>query len=142
MEKLRNLKKVADELKTEINKQYTFLEIDIDGIFKPLILLMKKKYVANKLTNFEEILVGGTSQPKFSLEYKGIELVRRDGCKLARDIQEQVINIMIKSEDCELDTRYQQIIDLFTRLHSEITDHSKYPLEHFLFSKQLSKKPK
>lgn len=33
---------------------------------------MKKKYVANKLTNFEEILVGGATQPRFSLEYKGI----------------------------------------------------------------------
>lgn len=33
---------------------------------------MKKKYVANKLTNFEEILVGASNQPKFSLEYKGI----------------------------------------------------------------------
>jgi DNA polymerase elongation subunit (family B) len=40
---------------------YTFLEIDIDGIFKPLILLMKKKYVANKLCNFDEIIMGGTT---------------------------------------------------------------------------------
>ena len=59
-DKLRVLKKIADELKSEINKQYTFLEIDIDGIFKPLILLMKKKYVANKLSNFEDILVGAS----------------------------------------------------------------------------------
>lgn len=46
---------------------------------------MKKKYVANKLTNFDEILSGFSKEPKFSLEFKGIETVRRDGCKLARD---------------------------------------------------------
>lgn len=34
------------------------LEIDIDGIFKPIILLMKKKYVANKLLNFDRIING------------------------------------------------------------------------------------
>ena len=57
-EKLKGLKTIADELKEDINKMYTFLEIDIDSIFKPLILLMKKKYVANKLTNFDEIITG------------------------------------------------------------------------------------
>lgn len=60
MDKLKKLKKIADEIKIEINKQYHSLEIDIDGIFKPLILLMKKKYVANKLTNFEDILIGAS----------------------------------------------------------------------------------
>ena len=48
---------------------------------------MKKKYVANKLTNFDEIILGTATQPEFSLEFKGIEIVRRDGCKIARDTQ-------------------------------------------------------
>ena len=47
--KLWEIKKIADDLKGRINKEYDNLEIDIDGIFKPLILLMKKKYVARKL---------------------------------------------------------------------------------------------
>ena len=56
------------------------LEIDIDGIFKPIILLMKKKYVANKLMNFDRIIAGADDKLEFNLEYKGIEVVRRDGC--------------------------------------------------------------
>lgn len=48
-------------MRVEINGKYTFLEIDVDGIFKPLILLMKKKYVANKLKNFEDILIGAST---------------------------------------------------------------------------------
>lgn len=52
---------------------------------------MKKKYVANKLINFDEIIAGLQKEPKFSLEYKGIEIVRRDGCKIARDVLQKVI---------------------------------------------------
>jgi DNA polymerase elongation subunit (family B) len=51
-EKLFEIKTIADDLKKSINKEYVNLEIDIDGIFKPILLLMKKKYVANKLQNF------------------------------------------------------------------------------------------
>jgi DNA polymerase alpha subunit A len=95
IDKIMLVKKAADEHKADINKLYTVLEIDIDGVFKPLILLMKKKYVANKLMNFDEILTRLSHEPKFHLECKGIETVRRDGCKLARDTLEKVINILV-----------------------------------------------
>lgn len=52
------IRNIAEELKKNINKEYDNLEIDVDGIFKPLILLMKKKYVANKLTNYDRIIAG------------------------------------------------------------------------------------
>ena len=52
---------VAEELKDRINREYKSLEIDVDGIFKPIILLMKKKYVARKLANYDKV-VGGVSK--------------------------------------------------------------------------------
>ena len=58
---------MADELKKNINKEYDNLEIDIDGIFKPLILLMKKKYVARKLLNYEKIFVGIDKELVFNI---------------------------------------------------------------------------
>jgi len=33
----------------QVNKRYKLLEIDIDGIFKRMLLLQKKKYAAVKL---------------------------------------------------------------------------------------------
>ena len=57
MDKIEQLNVVAKKLKKDINNEYTKLEIDIDGIFKPLLLIMKKKYVAMKLKNFDEVLV-------------------------------------------------------------------------------------
>lgn len=71
-------------MKKNINKEYVNLEIDVDGIFKPLILLMKKKYVARKLTNYDRVIAGIDQKLDFNIEYKGIEVVRRDGFELAR----------------------------------------------------------
>ena len=76
---------------------------------------------------------------KFSLEYKGIEIVRRDGCKIARDTQEDIIKILVRTDDSELDDRYNEIYEYFVKLKDEL--RSK-PKDHFLFSKQLTKNPK
>ncbi len=59
---------------------------------------MKKKYVANKLTNFEKIIVGIDSEPNFHLEYKGIEVVRRDGCEVARSSLKKILEILMNSK--------------------------------------------
>lgn len=55
------------------------LEIDIDGVFKPLNLIAKKKYMAKKLVNFDKVVAKGVA-PVFTVEYKGIEVAKRDGC--------------------------------------------------------------
>lgn len=40
---------MGQKLKAEVNKLYTCLEIEIDGVFKSLLLLKKKKYAALKV---------------------------------------------------------------------------------------------
>jgi DNA polymerase alpha subunit A len=37
---------IGNTIKTEINKMYKLLELEIDGIFRFLLLLKKKKYAA------------------------------------------------------------------------------------------------
>ena len=41
--------RVGGEVKRQVNKRYRMLEIEIDGIFKCMLLLKKKKYAAVKL---------------------------------------------------------------------------------------------
>ena len=41
--------KLGGEVKRQVNKRYRMLEIEIDGIFKCMLLLKKKKYAAVKL---------------------------------------------------------------------------------------------
>lgn len=43
--------KIGNNIKKEINKHYKCLEIEIDGVFKPLLLFRKKKYAAKKMAN-------------------------------------------------------------------------------------------
>lgn len=58
---------MGNDLKKLINKQFKSLEIEIDGIFKSMLLLKKKKYAALKLMGKE-----------FVREVKGLDMVRRD----------------------------------------------------------------
>lgn len=37
---------IGQKIKKEINKKYWTLEIELDGVFKSLLLLKKKKYAA------------------------------------------------------------------------------------------------
>jgi DNA polymerase alpha subunit A len=43
---------MGKHLKQEVNVLYKCLEIEIDGVFKSLLLLKKKKYAALKIENW------------------------------------------------------------------------------------------
>lgn len=66
-------------MKNEVNKLYRLLEIDIDGVFKSMLLLKKKKYAALSVT------VEADGKEKLTQEMKGLDIVRRDWCDLAKD---------------------------------------------------------
>lgn len=67
------------QVKAEVNKLYKLLEIDIDGVFKSLLLLKKKKYAA--------LVVENQGEGRYSVkqELKGLDIVRRDWCDLAKE---------------------------------------------------------
>lgn len=50
-ERLVNVLKPIQGLLQNINKVFKKLEIAVDGVFKPMLLLKKKKYAALKLAN-------------------------------------------------------------------------------------------
>lgn len=54
------------------------LELDIDGIYKRLLLLKKKKYAALAVDLNDEYAI--------TQELKGLDIVRRDWSQLAKDI--------------------------------------------------------
>jgi DNA polymerase alpha subunit A len=56
------------------------LELDIDGIYKKLLLLKKKKYAGLAIDLNNENLE--------TTELKGLDIVRRDWSVLAKDIGE------------------------------------------------------
>jgi DNA polymerase alpha subunit A len=64
-------------IKQHINKIYRNIELDIDGVYKYLLLLKKKKYAA--------LTVAKTTSGDFVYkpEMKGLDIVRRDWSKIA-----------------------------------------------------------
>lgn len=40
------VKEIGNQVKREVNKLYKSLELDLDGVFKSMLLLKKKKYAA------------------------------------------------------------------------------------------------
>ena len=74
------------------------MEIDIDGVFKCLLLLRKKKYAALTIVS---------RNPKDNIlqcqqELKGLDVVRRDWCPLAKQIGERVIGEILSGQSCDV----------------------------------------
>lgn len=82
------------QVKAEVNKLYKLLEIDVDGVFKSLLLLKKKKYAA--------LVVEHHGDGRYSLkqELKGLDIVRRDWCDLAKDCGKYVQRRPVRGRGC------------------------------------------
>lgn len=97
--------KIGQELKSLINKSYSRLEIEIDGIFKSLLLLKKKKYAA---------LVVQPNNTGVEKQVKGLEVVRRDWCDLSREMGSKILDIILSGKS--------KVRDLATRIVRLVTD--------------------
>lgn len=68
--------KTGNEFKKLVNDRYKLLEIDIDAIFKRMLLLQKKKYAALKIED--------NGEP--TMEIKGLDMKRREFCQLSKNV--------------------------------------------------------
>ncbi len=86
---------MGKRLKVEVNQLYKCLEIEIDGIFKSLLLLKKKKYAALKIE------AAGTNDEKVIREMKGLDMVRRDWCPLSKSVGNYVLDQILSGKQRE-----------------------------------------
>lgn len=127
--------KLGIALKSEVNKFYKHLEIDIDGVFRALLLLKKKKYAALTVTG------RSPTDPKqllYQQEIKGLDVVRRDWCLLAKQIGEKVIGEILSGQPC--DTVLTNINKILTETGEKIRNNG-FDLGLFEISKQLQRNP-
>lgn len=75
--------KLGETVKKEVNRLYKTLEIELDGVFRTMLLLKKKKYAARTITFAFE---NGKRIAKEVAQSKGLDLVRRDWCDLSKDV--------------------------------------------------------
>ena len=80
MTELAEALKISAQFKKAVNDCYKLLEIDLDGIFKRLLLLQKKKYAAVKVEDSN----------RTSTEVKGLDMKRREYCALSKTVSQYV----------------------------------------------------
>lgn len=121
---------MGKRLKVEVNQLYKCLEIEIDGIFKSLLLLKKKKYAALKIE------AAGTPDEKIIREMKGLDMVRRDWCPLSKSVGNYVLDQILSGKQRE---------DVVMNLNEYLSDigekmkGGKIPLSEYIITKQLTR---
>ncbi|XP_017526531.2 DNA polymerase alpha catalytic subunit isoform X2 [Manis javanica] len=129
---LEEVFKLGNKVKNEVNKLYKLLEIDIDGVFKSLLLLKKKKYAA--------LVVEPTSDGNYftKQELKGLDIVRRDWCDLAKDSGNFVIGQILsdQSRDTIVENIQKRLIEI-----GENVLNGSVPVSQFEINKALTKDP-
>jgi len=121
---------MGKKLKAEVNVLYKCLEIEIDGIFKSMLLLKKKKYAALVVENF------GTPDEKITTELKGLDMVRRDWCPLSKSVGNFVLTQILSGKQRE------DIVMSLNEYLSGIGNQMKAgetPLSEYIITKQLTR---
>ena len=121
---------IGKKLRDAISKQYKLLIMDIDGVFKSMLLLKKKKYACLKY------IPPYTEKSKIERELKGVDLVRRDWSPLSKDTGSKILDIILsgKSKD-------EIIVEIYDELKSvsKAIDDDKIDLKDYAITKQLAK---
>ena len=130
---LQAVKKIGQTVCAEVNKDYKSLELDIDGVFKSMLLLKKKKYAA--LT----IKEGPDGEVSYEKEMKGLDLVRRDWCPLSKETGKFVVDQILSGNSREdiVFAIHDQLTNLAARVKSGQEDITK-----FIITKGLNKNPR
>uniref|UniRef100_A0A8D0EDG3 DNA polymerase n=1 Tax=Salvator merianae TaxID=96440 RepID=A0A8D0EDG3_SALMN len=129
---LEEVFKLGNKIKSEVNKLYKLLEIDIDGVFKSLLLLKKKKYAA--------LVVEPTGDGRYvtKQELKGLDIVRRDWCDLAKETGNYIIGQILsdQTQDVIVENIQRRLIQI-----GEDVVNGTVPVKQFEINKALTKDP-
>lgn len=123
---------IGRKIMREVNNRYKKVELDIDGVFRYLLLLQKKKYAAVTMTKLPN------GQIQLAQEHKGLDIVRRDWCPLACDTGKKVLDILLCDQEGK--TRIEQIEQVLQNVAKSVKEATA-PLSSFVITKQLSKNP-
>lgn len=124
--------KIGNKIKAEVNKLYRQVELDVDGVFKYMLLLKKKKYAAvtiSQLPNGEFV----TSQ-----ELKGLDIVRRDWSQISAEAGKFILSQILS--DMPPDDRIDAIHAHLMKLREDL-EEGKVPIQLLAITKQLTKNP-
>lgn len=116
--------RLATECAETITKTFKKpIDLEFEKFMYPFFLYQKKRYAYQEWTSPEA--------PHDNLEYKGIQIVRRDNCKYVKEVCGNIFNILMKERDKEKAIKYTQ--DSIDNLLN-----GNVPIEKLILSKQLT----
>lgn len=125
--------KVGNDFKKAVNERYRLLEIDIDNVFRRILLQAKKKYAAINLVE----VAGGKLIEK--MEVKGLDMKRREYCGLSKEISSRILNEILSGDETEV--AVQRIHEYLREISAKMREHS-IPVQKYIIFTQLGKAPK
>lgn len=117
--------KIGQDVKSRVNKKHKCLEIEIDGLFKTMLLLKKKKYAVIKDVN-----------GKLIKQVKGLDMVRRDWCGLSKTVCDTVLDFILS--DTTKEETVEQIFEYLENVKKQL-DNNEIGLSEYIITKQLTK---
>ncbi|KAF2084839.1 hypothetical protein K490DRAFT_48247 [Saccharata proteae CBS 121410] len=132
MDNMKDALKVGNEFKKDVNDSYKLLEIDIDNVFRRLLLHAKKKYAAINMVE-----VDGKWLEK--LEVKGLDMRRREYCALSKETSSKLLNFLLSGDDPE--TVVENIHEYLRQLAAKMREFT-VPVQKYTIFTQLGKDPK
>lgn len=124
--------KVGNEFKSAVNERYSLLEIDIDNVFRRILLQAKKKYAAINLIEADGKFIE-------KMEVKGLDMKRREYCGLSKEVSSKMLNEILSGDDTELSI--QRIHDYLREIAGKMREQQIQAQKYIIFT-QLGKAPK
>ena len=121
VDNIEDAMKVGIDFKRSVNEKYKLLEIDIDNVFRRLLLHAKKKYAAINMMEVEGKYVD-------KLEVKGLDMKRREYCALSKEASSRLLNLILSGEEPELVVGkvHEYLRELSERMREEKVPAQKY----------------
>ena len=130
MDNIEAALKVGNDFKKAVNERYRLLEIDIDNVFRRLLLHAKKKYAAINMVEVDGKFVE-------KLEVKGLDMRRREYCQLSKDTSAKLLNFLLSGEDP--DAVVEKVHEYLRHLATQMREFAIPAQKYIIYTVRASK---
>jgi len=125
MDDVKDALKFGREFKKAVNERYRLLEIDIDNVFRRLLLHAKKKYAALNLVEVDGKFIE-------KIEVKGLYMRRREYCQLSKETSTKLLGFLLSGK--EADEVISEIHEYLRELSTTMREYKVPVVKYTIFT--------